>query len=72
MINNILDALPPKLNSTDWVERYRNGTFDISNERLAAELQLLSLGDFVPLSIKLDTWLFDTQVQQFKEDWFPY
>lgn len=72
MIDNTVVALPPKLNSTDWVERYKNGNFDISPERLAAELQLLALGDFVPLSIKIDTWLFETQVQQFNNDWFPY
>jgi len=69
---NVAQALPPKLNSTNWVDRYKNGDFDISNERLAAEVQLLALGDFVPLSIKLDTWQYEQQVQQFKSDWFPY
>lgn len=64
--------LPPKLNSTNWAEKYANGEFVVTQEQLAAEMQLLALGDVIPLSIKIDTNHFDNEIKQFDNDWVPY
>ena len=64
--------IPPKLNSINWAERYRNGEFEITQEQLIAEMQLLSLGDVVPLSIKINEHQFSNEIAQFDNDWVPY
>lgn len=72
MINDQLGAIQPSINRTDWVEKYKNGEFVVSNERLMAEMQLMALGDFVPLSIKIDTYQFEREISEFSNDWTPY
>ena len=64
--------LPPNLNSVDWAERLDEGRFNYDLEKVAAEVQLLSLGDFVPLSIKINTSLFDQEIKKYDNDWCDY
>lgn len=44
----------------------------VSLETAASELALLSLGDFEPLDIKINTNLFMEEISRFKNDWVPY
>lgn len=67
-----MTAIPPSLNSTDWVSKYEAGEFTVSQEELMAELQLAVLGDVIPLSIKIDTNQFSQEIEQFKNDWTDY
>lgn len=45
---------------------------EVTLEDVANELALLNLGDFEPLSFKIDTNLFMTEIQKFNNDWVDY
>lgn len=44
----------------------------VDQETMANELALMTLGDFEPLNIKIDTNLFRSQIAQFDNDWVDY
>ena len=71
-MNQNNNAIPPKLNSINWAERYRNREMIFDQEKINAEVQLLALGDFIPLSIKINLSQFRQEIDQFKDDWIPY
>jgi hypothetical protein len=52
---------PPKFNAKE-----------VTLESVANELALLNLGDFEPLSFKIDTNLFMTEIHKFNDDWVDY
>jgi len=64
--------IPPQLNSVDWAQRLDEGRFEVTQEQMAAELQLLSLGDFVPLSLKINTNLFNHEIGAYDGKWCDY
>lgn len=64
--------MPPKLNSTDWNEKFRNGEFQMSHEEMMAEMQLAVLGDVIPLSVKINTGQFMNEIGKFDQDWCDY
>lgn len=44
----------------------------VSTETLANEVSLLSIGDFEPLNIKVNTTALMHEISQFREDWQDY
>ena len=64
--------IPPKLNSTDWNEKLKNGEFVVDQDQILAELQLAVLGDVIPLSVKIDTGKFQKEISKFDNDWCDY
>lgn len=53
----------------------RNPVYDsnkVTLETVANELALLNLGDFEPLSFKINTTQFMNEIQQFNNDWVDY
>ena len=44
----------------------------VSNEQLACELALTNIGDFEPLSIKIDCQQFMEEISMFDEQWVDY
>ena len=60
--------IPPKLNSTDWNEKLKNGEFVVDQDQILAELQLAVLGDVIPLSVKIDTGKFQKEISKFDND----
>lgn len=72
MINDVPGALAPRLNPTDWNEKYRNGEYQMSHEKMMAEFQLSVLGDVIPLSIKINTHQYREEIAQFEQDWCDY
>ena len=64
--------VPPKLNATNWVERYNAGDYQMSHEDMMAELQLAVLGDVIPLSVRINTGQFQQEIAQFENDWVDY
>ena len=64
--------IPPRINNTDWAHKWANGEMQISQEHLMAEMQLLALGNFIPLSIKINTHQFNNEISKYSNDWCPY
>jgi hypothetical protein len=64
--------IAPGINQTNWAEKWRHGDFKVTEEQMLAEMQLMALGDIVPLSIKIDTGAYEREIAQFDADWAPY
>ena len=67
-----MNAVPPRLNPANWNEKYASGEYEMSHEKMMAELQLAVLGDVIPLSIKIDTSQYAAEVFEFNNDWCDY
>lgn len=65
-----LSNTPPKV---DYSKLHQEGLLpEVSQEQLLCELQLLSLGNFFPLNIQIDTSQLAQELKAFENDWVPY
>lgn len=67
-INIFMSHIPPGISG-------RPAHYDpnlVNQEIIANELSLLTIGDFEPLNIKIDTNLLLNELDQFKDDWQDY
>jgi hypothetical protein len=65
-----LDRTAPQL---DYLEYYKQGKLrKPTEEQLMAEVQLLTLGDYFPLDISVDTHQLSQELEAFNNQWVPY
>ena len=67
-------VVPPNWRKTpkDFLAKYQRGETKFEMEQVAAELQLMALGDVIPLNIKINTYQYEQEIAQFKDDWVDY
>lgn len=63
----------PMNSNINFVDAWKDGRFpEITQEDILCEMQLMALGDIIPLSIELDLQEFAKEIKPWKDSWVPY